>query len=56
MTITLPWDQRLHQTRGGSDLHVTVINAATGEILRDLTIDPRKDYQPTGRPPHPHKK
>ena len=33
------------------DLHVTVINAATGEILRDLIIDPRRDYQPTGRPP-----
>ena len=30
------------------DLHVTVVNAATGEILRDLTVDPRKDYQPTG--------
>jgi transposase InsO family protein len=28
------------------DLHVTVINAATGEILRDLIIDPRRDYQP----------
>jgi transposase InsO family protein len=35
------------------DLHVRIINAATGEILRDLTIDPRKDYQPTGRPPGP---
>jgi transposase InsO family protein len=31
------------------DLHATVINAATGEILRDLIIDPRKDYQPRGR-------
>jgi transposase InsO family protein len=38
------------------DLHVTVIDAATGEILRDLLIDPRKDYQPTGRPPGPAKK
>jgi len=38
------------------DLHVTVINAATGEILRDLIIDPRRDYQPTGRPPGPAKK
>ena len=38
------------------DLHVTVINAATGEILRDLVIDPRRDYQPTGRPPGPTKK
>ena len=33
-----------------------VINAATGEILRDLIIDPRRDYQPTGRPPGPTKK
>ena len=31
------------------DLHVTVIDATTGEILRDLIIDPRLDYQPTGR-------
>ncbi|HUP99127.1 MAG TPA: IS481 family transposase [Aeromicrobium sp.] len=31
------------------DLHVTVVNAATGEILRDLIIDLRLDYQPTGR-------
>jgi transposase InsO family protein len=38
------------------DLHVTVINAATGEILRDLIIDPRLNYQPTGRPPGPTKK
>ena len=38
------------------DLHVTIVNAATGEILRDLTIDPRRDYQPTGRPPGPTKK
>lgn len=38
------------------DLHVTVVNAATGEILRDLIIDARKDYQPTGRPPGPPKR
>jgi transposase InsO family protein len=38
------------------DLHVTVVNAATGEILRDLILDPRKDYQSTGRPPGPQKK
>jgi transposase InsO family protein len=36
------------------DLHVRVINTATGELLRDLTIDPRRDYQPTGTPPGPH--
>ena len=35
------------------DLHVTVVHAATGEILRDLTIDPRRDYQPTGAPKGP---
>jgi hypothetical protein len=30
------------------NLHVRVINAATGELLRELTIDPTRDYQPTG--------
>ena len=35
------------------DLDVRVIDAATGELLRELTIDPRRDYQPTGRPPGP---
>jgi transposase InsO family protein len=35
------------------DLNVRVLNAATGELLRELTIDPRRDYQPTGRPPGP---
>jgi transposase InsO family protein len=35
------------------DLNVRVIHAATGELLRELTIDPRRDYQPTGRPPGP---
>ena len=33
------------------DLEVRVVNAITGELLRDLTIDPDRDYQPTGRPP-----
>lgn len=32
------------------DLHITVINADTGEILRDLTLDTTRDYQPLGRP------
>ncbi len=34
-------------------LHVRVIHAATGELLRELTIDPSRDYQPLGRPPGP---
>ena len=38
------------------DLHVRVINAATGELIRELTIDPGRDYQPTGRPPGPKPK
>jgi transposase InsO family protein len=38
------------------DLDVTVINAATGEVLRELTIDLTRDYQPTGRPPGPPRK
>ncbi|MGV3732255.1 MAG: IS481 family transposase, partial [Microcella sp.] len=39
-----------------NDLHVTVINAATGELLRELTIDTSRDYQPTGRPKGPQKR
>jgi len=36
------------------DLHIRVINATTGELLRQLTLDPSRNYQPTGRPPgHP---
>jgi transposase InsO family protein len=37
------------------DLDVRVLNAATGELLRELTLDPTRDYQPTGRPPGPKK-
>jgi transposase InsO family protein len=35
------------------DLHIRIINAATGELLRELILDPTKNYQPTGRPPGP---
>jgi transposase InsO family protein len=35
------------------DLHIRVINAATGELLRELILDPTRNYQPTGRPPGP---
>ena len=38
------------------DLHIRIINAATGELLRELTLDPTRDYQPLGRPPGPPKK
>ncbi|TCO48482.1 integrase-like protein [Kribbella antiqua] len=38
------------------DLQITIINAATGELLRELTLDPTKDYQPRGLPPGPKRK
>jgi len=31
------------------DLNVRVIRATTGELLHELSIDPRRDYQLTGR-------
>ena len=31
-------------------LHVRVLNAATGQLLRELHINPARDYQPTGKP------
>ncbi|SCK09041.1 hypothetical protein [Streptomyces sp. WMMB 322] len=34
-----------------NDLDVRIVNATTGELLRELTIDITRDYQPTGRPP-----
>lgn len=37
------------------DLHITVIDADTGEIIRDLTLNTERDYQPLGRPPGPPK-
>jgi transposase InsO family protein len=38
------------------DLDVRVVNATTGELLRELTIDPTRDYQPTGSTPGPSPK
>jgi transposase InsO family protein len=38
------------------DLHVRIVHAATGEPLRELTIDPTRDYQPTGKTRYPHRK
>lgn len=67
-TITLRVASRLHhigigRTHAGThvlvlvnDLEVTIINAATGEVIRELTIDTSRDYQPTGRPKGPQKR
>lgn len=35
------------------DLDIRIIDAATGELLRELTLDTSKRYQGTGRPPGP---
>jgi hypothetical protein len=32
------------------DLDIRIINAATGELIRQLTLDPTRDYQPRGVP------
>ncbi|WP_315987664.1 IS481 family transposase [Actinomadura sp. HBU206391] len=37
------------------DLHVRVITATTGELLRELTIDPTRDYQPQSKTPRPRR-
>lgn len=35
------------------DLDIRIIDAATGELLRELVLDTSKLYQGTGRPPGP---
>ena len=35
------------------DLDIRVIDAVTGEVQRELTLDPTVTYQRTGRPPGP---
>jgi hypothetical protein len=63
--VTLRHNGRLHHIGIGrthartpvlllvQDLHIRVVHAATGELLRDLILDPARNYQPTGRPPGP---
>ena len=62
-SVTLRHNSRLHhigigRTHTGTcvilliqDLHIRIVNAATGELLRELILDPRRDYQPAGRTP-----
>jgi hypothetical protein len=45
-----------YRTKGEAafdELHVRVADTTTGELLRELTIDPTRDYQPTGAPKGP---
>lgn len=39
-----------------ADLYLRVVDADTGELLRELTLDPSRDYQPLRRPPGPRTK
>ena len=39
-----------------ADLEITVIDRHTGELLRELTLDPTRDFQPRGVPPGPPRK
>ncbi len=64
-SVTLRVNGRLHHIGVGrihagtrilllvQDLDVRILNAATGEVLRELAVDPTKDYQPTGAPKGP---
>jgi transposase InsO family protein len=65
-TITLRHNGRLHHIGIGRDHHrkqVLILIAGldiriitpNGESLRHLTLNPNRDYQPTGRPPGPPK-
>ncbi len=40
----LSWDHLL-----AHDVNVRVVNATTGELLRELTIDQNRDYQPQNK-------
>ena len=35
------------------DLDIRITSAAAGELLRQLTLDTSRCYQPTGQPPGP---
>jgi transposase InsO family protein len=39
-----------------ADQYIRVVEQETGELLRELTLDPAKDYQPLDRRPGPPKK
>jgi transposase InsO family protein len=67
-TVTLRHNSRLHHIGVGRahtgtrvtllihDLHIRIIDRHTGDLLRELTLDPSRDFQPRGRPPSPPKK
>jgi transposase InsO family protein len=64
-SVTLRHNGRLHHIGVGrtyegtcvillvQDLDIRIINAITGELIRDLILNPNVDYQPTGAPKGP---
>jgi transposase InsO family protein len=66
--ITIRYNSRLHHIGLGreharkhvialiADRYIRVVDADTGDLLRDLTLDPNRDYQPLSRPPGPRPK
>lgn len=67
-SVTLRTGGRLHhigvgRTHAGTcvvlivqDLQIRIVNAISGELLRELVLDPNRDYQPTGAPKGPTRK
>jgi transposase InsO family protein len=66
-SVTVRHNSRLHHIGLGArhagtpvtllidDLHIRVIGRHTGQLIRELTLDPTRDYQPRGLPPGPPK-
>jgi integrase-like protein len=66
--LTIRYNSRLHHIGLGrenarkrlialiADRYIRVVDAQTGELLRELTLDPAHDYQPLNRPPGPRPK
>jgi transposase InsO family protein len=66
-SVTLRHNSRLHHIGLGTrnagtpitllidNLHIRVIHRHTGDLIRELTLDPTRDYQPRGLPPGPPK-
>ena len=67
-TVTLRHNSRLHHIGLGrplagtpitllvDDLHIRAIHRHTGELIRELTLDTARDFQPRRLPPGPPKK
>ena len=67
-SVTLRHNSRLHHIGLGTrlagtpitllidNLQIRVIHRHTGELIRELTLDPTRDYQPRGLPPGPPKR